>query len=125
MQKIIDWLIERLVLHSSQSIPELTPVVKTEDLERIFGKVELPNHEGNHKCAYRTLAEQHEVENTPTNEHLIKCYDCLGYKEWRGYVKECPDYVSIDELTKFYDLFKKINKDEEVKDEENKKDKEK
>ena len=113
MKKLIDWLVERVVMYRGDTLPEptTTAVIRAQDLEEALGKVELPDNHGIHKCAYRRLVEDLEVdEATPKPGRLSKCYECLGYIDHT----QCPDYVSIDELTKFLEIFRDFDKPQAI-----------
>ena len=109
MRRLIDWLFKKTTAYNSTAVPN-EPVVRISDLEVALEGIELPNQNLNHyKCAYRRLVEDLESEDAAENAHLEKCYNCLGYNE-NG---TCPDYVSVEELTRFYDMFKMKEEDRE------------
>lgn len=103
MKKLIDWLFERVCAFRVETAQEAKLVVKVEELEKALGGTELPNqYLTKHKCSYRRLVEDCEEEGNETSPLLEKCVNCSGY----NYDRTCADYVSVEELTKFYDIFK-------------------
>jgi len=55
------------------------------------------------KCIYRLKLEKLLDENRPIASKYEKCEDCTGQEELKY---KCPDYIDINHILNFYEMFK-------------------